>query len=574
MAGIMNEALAGSTVTYNGVQFGGIDASYPSTPPEYTVEGTMVYDDANRAVIGVDYTLVVKTVFAAANEGAMSTNAEAVRERLSAPAKELKIQGIGIGFGTISRDPNFGPKPISFKWQPYGESTWECVWVVQFRVIECLSGAAEQLAWHAFNFETTWQNDFEGQCTRTISGYVEVDARPGEVSADRARDRIKIEVPNGFRRINNVWNESADKRRLSFVVVDEQLGGTPYPAGVTLAQGRTSFSSTKRGFAEGEVGISMTLRTSPKVPPSTAGLIFVQAVLAKQQALTQRLAPKGNAIPTSISIANNKYDDARTTECSATWHVTRCLSAMMTAAGIWEPLTPGNYQQWRTSIEGLWDNRGNARLESSLSDDIVLDACDNVTTRTIGVTSARTEFLDRAAQFQFGCPEIPADGGWLGHKVRVTVVREDNHTMHRKAISYTIESQSAPSTPTGEPVPLGGTPYNNYTTVEIGAPLSSAVDPAHVLEAHGQPEVMVLLQFKGLRVKHKPVCPVITTIGGLPAFQVKAGEMVPTVEFDIFQCPVYYLNTWRLYRVNGYVREVKPQGGPMSCAKGEYSSDI
>lgn len=162
MPGVLAGNLAGSTITYNGVQFGGADAAFTSAPPTYSLVGTMVYDGADRAIIGVDYSLTVKAFFYEANEAAMSANAAAVQERLSAVGKNLTIDGIGIGLDDIV-DIKWGPKPQSFAWQPLGDLCWECVWIVKFRISKCVSGTANPLAWVAWNYETGWQNDFEGQ---------------------------------------------------------------------------------------------------------------------------------------------------------------------------------------------------------------------------------------------------------------------------------------------------------------------------------------------------------------------------------------------------------------------------
>lgn len=574
MASIIGSNLAGSTITYNGVQFGGADAAFKSAPPEYSLNGTFVYDDAGRAVIGVDYTLIVRAYFYESSEAALGANVEAVRERLSSPGKELKIEGVGLGFDTISDDIKWGPKPVSFAWTSRGQLAWECVWTIQFRVSECASQSGSPLTWVAWNYETTWQNDFEGFCARTTSGYVEIAGRrtaanPNAVNAiaDQVRESITILTPQFFKRTNNVWRESADKTRLDFVVVDEQLPGDPYPAGVTLAKGFCDFDTTGPGFAKAKVSIGMSLRTSPEVAPGLAGVLFMQAMLAKQAAMQQRLnadGRKGSVIPQGFSIRNEKWDESRVTNCSATWMLVKCLSAMLNATGIWEPLIPGDYNQWRTSVENLWKNRGNAGLAGQSRDDVIIDVCSGVTSKTFGNSPSNPPSASINGQFSFTCPEIPPDGGWIGYDLRVTLAREDAQTEHRKALSYS--QGTLPSMP---PDSSGSDGY----PMSLGSPgYSQSLSQQHVVEWHGYPSQLVLMQFKGMRVKHQPAMPVITTVGGHPVVLVRQSPGVPRVVFDVFECPVWYVDGWRLYRLRGPVDVIISQGSKDSCARPNVSS--
>ena len=566
MAGIASANLAGSTITYNGVQFGGADAAYSSMPPQYSWASEFVYADANRAVVYVRYTLTVTCVFYDTGEGGLSASMDAMKERLSAPGKELKIVGIGTGFGTIISDLKYGPKPLGCEARPHGQLAWEVVWKVQFHVSECATGNAPPLTWLAWNFAQTWTNDFEGFCTRRISGYVEIAGRRGGAGgkqpvaiADQVRERINIVVPFGFKRMVNNWDESADKTRLTFTVVDQQLTGDPYPAGVTLAQGRFSFASQGPGFAKGTARLSMTLKTSPEVGKSLAGIIFIQSVMAKQAFMNERLAnSKGFAIPQSLEIENAKYDDARITTGSATWQLTKCLNAMLNAAGIWEPLTPGNYQTWKTSIENLWRNRGNADIAALPNEDLIIDVCDNVSTRTFGDAYSKPPTTNAAGNFGLACPQIPPDGGWIAYDLDVYFRRTDEQNWHKPASSYNQGppvSSPGDSLSQGEGMPLGGPSYQQ-----------SASD-YETTEYHGYPEWLVLLQFKGLRAQYLPVVPNIKTIGGKPVKLIKQEIMQPKIAFDLFECPAWFIRAWRLYRFSGSVQAVFGQGSKDSCAK-------
>jgi hypothetical protein len=569
MASIVNTNLAGSTITYNGVQFGGADAAFKSVPPEYSVQGSMVYDEAGRAVTGVEYTLTVRTKFYESSEDALSTNADAVKSRLSTPGKELKIEGIGVGFGTIRNDLKYGPQPVSCEWQPLGQLMWELIWTVRFFVSECGSANAPALAWMAWNYDTTWQNDFEGTTARTISGYVEIagkrnPANPKMITAvaDQCRDNIQIITPPYFKRTNNVWKEDFSKRRIDFVVVDEQLPGDSFPPGITQAGGHCDFSSVGPGFAKSTVNIGLSLKVAPGVAPGVAGTMIINAMIAKMNAM-QRRNPRGTVIPRGFSLRNRKYDESRITEGQASFEMTQCLSAMLNAAGIWEPLTDGNYQQWRTSVEKLWGNRGVSNLGTRLTDDVILDICDNVTQKTWGSSEVTRPFVDDKTKFSFACPEIPPDGGWIGYDVQARLLRKDKQSLHRKALSYVPSPIPAQSDSAGNPVTLA-TADPGYT--------QSATDE-HVTEHHGYPETYVLMQFKGLRAKWIPTVPNITSVQGKKVVLQNSHTTAPKIAFDIFECPAYFVQAWKLYVIKGPVDTLKVQGSKTSCAKSTVISD-
>ena len=569
MASIVNTNLAGSTITYNGVQFGGADAAFKSVPPEYALQGSFVYDEAGRAVIGVEYVLTVRDKFYEASEGALATNVAAVRSRLSSPGKELKIEGIGLGFGTIRNDLKFGPQPVSFDWQPLGEVAWECIWIVRFFVSECGSANTPALAWMAWNYDTTWQNDFEGQCTRTISGYVEIagkrsapNAKTLAAVADQCRDNIVIITPPYFVRTNNVWKEDFSKRRIDFVVVDQQQEGDPFPPGITLADGYCKFDTQGPGFAKSNVSMGMTLKTAPGIAPGLAGVICINSMIAKMNAMQTR-NPRGTVIPSGFSLVNRKFNSSRVTEFQASFALTQCLSAMLNSAGIWQPLTEGNYQQWRSSVEHLWGNRGNAKLGTKLTDDVILDICDNVTQKTWGSSEVTRLVEDSKNKFSFGCPEIPADGGWLGYDVQVRLLRKDKQSLHRKALGYVPSAIPAQSDSQGNPVSLS-TADPSYT--------QSATDE-HVTEHQGYPETYVLMQFKGLRAKWIPTVPNITSVQGKKVVLKDSHTTAPKVAFDIFECAAYFVQAWKLYVIKGPVDTLKVQGSKDSCAKPTVISD-
>lgn len=567
---VVNSNLAAATVTYNTVQFGGGDSAYGSTPPVYKFRGRFEYDQSGRAVVGTVYTLSVTCIFVEATEGAMANSASFLKRLLSQPRKDLKIVGLGTGFGTIATDEKWGPKPLAFDWMPLGPVSWQCTWEVEFFVKECNSHHQDRLAFAAFNFDTTWQNDFEGLCQRTIAGYAEIAIhtaanRKTPINiADDIRDRINIITPQGFRRTQNTWRMNDAFNRLDFVVTDEVMPGDPLPQGCTVAEGDVTYNSQGPGFAEAQVTMSMFLKTSPSFPRTLGAVIFLTAAQNKQAAMASGLGgnPKATVVPIHIHLSNGKFDRARETSASMTWSLTKCIGSMMAAAGIYEPLTSDTYNLWRTSIQNLWGNRGAALVGGSpirgvASEAVVIDLCDNVTSVTIGATSTpQAPPTNNSLNFSFTCPDIPADGGWIGHDMRIRILRKDEQSWHKKAISYLPEIGSVLTGGTGVPgqvVPLGGPTF-----------LQTEADE-HAVEFHGLPVMYVLLQFKGLRIKRLPQMPEIRNIAGKPVYLEEQQIDGPRIAFDAI-CPVHFIRGYRIYRVNGPIASIKAVESETSCA--------
>lgn len=571
MVAIVNQNLAALTVTYNDVQFGGADSAYKSTPPTYKFSGQFIYDDANVAVKGTRYTLQVSTTFYETSEIALANNVEELRKKLSQPRKILKIEGLGTGFGTIDHDDEWGPKPRSFEWAPLGQLAWQCSWIVQFDLKHCDNESAvghEPGVFTAFNFDTTWQNDYEGICERTMSGYVEivVPGQPGNIPkmiVDEVRDQITVVCPEGFRRVRNVWHENAAKNRLTFIVTDAVLPGTALPIGCSLADGEVSYSSEGPGFAKSTVTLRMTLKVSPSYPPSLAGAIFLTAAQTKQQNM-QAAIKDGVVIPKSIYIANGKFDRARETTASISWMLTKCTASMMRAAGIWEPVVSNSHSEWKTSVENLWKNRGAALINgnpigSLRSEAIVVDLCTNTNEVTIGDSPLTINGDTVNPSFGFTCPNIPPDGGWVFHDLKIRILRQANQTWHRKNVPYLPEPGYDPGldpTPIsgGAGVPLGGFPFEQ-----------DSESTKNDIEYNGLPVQWVALQFRALRLQHKPEMPIIKTIAGVPVVEVTSDQEGPKIGFDALNCPVWWIRGYRIYRVNGFLPSIKATGSKTEC---------
>lgn len=586
MPTIIDSALSAATITYNGVQFGGSEATYSSSPPVYSFHPSPVYDRSGRAVTAVRYQLTLRCFFYGVSESDMTLTMTAIKRRLMEPGKLLKIIGLGTGFGTVTTDVTYGPKPIDAECTPIGFLCFEVVWAVEFTAVECAGnspiftsdGSQSTLPFMAFNFSNTWHNDFEGITTRTIQGYCSIVAHldPNQSKkvlhvAEETRGQIIVVIPAGYRRVVNDWHEDYSKQELNFNIVDEQLPGDVFPPGCSLADGEMSFNSGGPGFMEADITLSMTLKTAPHVARNVAGQVFITAAISKQSQMAKSLGPPGSKgtsrtlIPTRLTIRNRKYDGARITDASMGWHMTGALGPMLAATKLWDPLTPSDenaYNLWKTSVQDVWNNRGTSQIRGNIEEAVILDLCDNVTSKTIGQTPSLALEVLAASLPGFSCPFVPEDGGWIAHDLEVKLLQAGSQSWHKPAVPF---------------VPKSGTVNGG---LGFPVPTSSAQnrDQEDVVEHHGYPSTFIGLRFKGLRYKHKPQVPQIKSVGGREVIDTGQGSISePKLAWDAFCCPVWYVEGTRIYRIAGMLpagHEPKPVGNPNSCENFEVPTEF
>lgn len=571
MGSFAAETLANTTITYNGVQFGGSDAQYSSTPPQYSFSGQFIRDDAGRAIIGTQYTLRVQSIFQGASETQMAANMSAVKLKLAAPRGTLKIAGLGTGFGTIANDVKYGPMPLDVQCNPLGQLAWEVVWQVQFTATECAGTGTSARALMAFNFSTSFDNDFEGVTSRTITGYAEIAQRPGAGGAvanvaDEVRDNLTIIVPHGFRRVANSWQGNAAHDRVDFAIVDERLPGAVAPPGIIVADGDGEFTAGdgKGGFATGAYSMSVRYRIAPGTANAPyvgqrAAQLFLSAIVSKQSSLNRGLAGAdgGFALPLSIRMRQGQYDGAREFSGSCAWRLTGCLNKIMKATSIWEPLTPSDYTQWKTSIANLWGNRGESGLRELANETAIIDLCSNTTQKTIGNTPTAQPYNATGQISTLTCEKPPADGGWVSHDLEVRILRKDGSWWHKLASSVSVSPTTSIATATG--MQVGGGAYSQSASEQDST------------ERAGFPDVFIAVRFKAARMVHKPEFPELVSVAGLKPTLIQQDVPAPKLLTTVFTCPVWSIAGYRIYRVSGYVPEVKATGSQVSCGQKDNS---
>ena len=594
MPDVVHSNLAGFTVNYNGIQFGGVDASYNSLPPMYSLRARPRWDRSGRTIELVDVELAVSAVFFATGEAAMGSSMRSVRLALLTPGKTLVLSGLGSGFDTIANPPganpgdtidlNNGPKPTHLEMNSLGQLAWEIKWGCTFSILPCVGsgGGTGALSFTSFNFTTSWRNDFEGYTARIIQGSVSIPSVPLSASpktvlhiADETRGSIIIDVPTNFKRVENSWSESEDKRTLNFSIVDQQLEGDPYPAGITEANGSFNFVSggsvEKASMSQALGTLTMTLKTAYNQPRNLAGRIFIAAALSKQADIQTALnnahaaqpssVPEGSIIPVSFQISNGRYDGARITQASISWLLTQTFNTLLSACGIFDSvrldnLTPplaGGYTEWKATMSQAWNNRGVTGYTESVNEANIIDLCSNTSSKTIGIVGSSPNSPGNLTAQSLTCPDVPANGGWLHFDLDIRVHREDPSSLHATASSYlpsigqvAYDYQDQPTSGNGTAVQIGGPTY------------SPSGSDNHITEYHGNPRFYIGLTFAGLRYKNVAFMPEIASVNGMVVRLVKQDGGTPKQVMDSFGCPIWSVSGYRIYSVPGYIDKIKP----------------
>ncbi len=550
MTVIKDVSLAGRTIDYNGVQFGGADSDQSMLPPEYSLSGSFVYDDAGRQVTHTDYSLTVRTVILQSSEQAQSSQVDDINRLLNEPGKTLKLAGLGAGFSTDPSDIVWGPKPRTISLEPIGgQLAWELVWQVNFGYFPQRSLASPgALTWMAFNFDNVWSNDFEGQAKRTMTGYVQI-AQPvqgkkqtGNTVA-QVRRKITHLVPDGFKVTGSTFRESLDKSRIDFTFAIEQFNAEAYPPGITNATGIYGMEATGAALVKGSASIGMTLTTAPGVPKKRALEVFLVAALAKQRHL-QSLQAGGSlaggqrqsaVIPSNLRVSHQLW--SRTTSLSMTWTVTGGVRAVIADGHIWQPVPGSNFRQWKNSVQHLWDNEGNAGLTAQPREDILIDLGDKTSQATIGRGPNRADPVTPTALRPTLAPPEEATS-YNTYLVWDEVIRDDHITVHRLATSLTPDPDERPRDPLNkEPQGIGLANFQQKS------------DDFNVPERSGYPEIQIIRRWQIARTGFKPVIPELKNWGGTPVRLLDGRPIQPYRIGNAGRHAVWYTTGWKRYLV-------------------------
>jgi len=469
----------------------------------------------------------------------------------------FKDKGFG-GIFTIDSDKQdvaFGPTPEVLSWESVGSNkAIRVIWSCTVTIAECKGGGdgtsplSEKLA--ELNYSLNWDIDEAGLTRRTVNGMMELAmSRPeaavrGVATVDEFRGRIHIDVPLGFKRSNQSWTVSPDRRFLNFSITDQEIpSDNPLYPGVIHLDIDYSFSNTSISFSQWNVTLSGTISVVPEVPQWFAWAAFILVVKSKRAHATKArvttiiegqrdTCPGGIVLTRNLSISSKPY--GRDMSFSLTWLLSCTLDSLFAATGIWEPVLGTSWQAYRTSMTRAtrtWDKRGHARMRD-FNEGTIVNICEPGTQHsTVNAVAFRNPIRPATpALFTSSCP-LP-ETSWL--------VFQNEYELIRDTGTYSHVPLSKPER-VNETVP---------TAASVGYDIQGSQTNEPVTQRRTQSKYMVRMKGWAMRVCHH-IPPIrITKYGGIPVTLIGDEDQSEKL-LSTFDLPVYIARWDKLYSVNG-----------------------
>jgi hypothetical protein len=577
-----------------------------------------ILDAAGRAVKWLQYDFTLKFIVGEENQSiGLTTDIDMteIRAELSRVGLELHYLNVGYGalqavpgneantFGlpTNARDILWGPRPQVLQYKPHGAQSAEVIWSCQVNLAPCPEDALYEEGMLEWNWKVTWAIDRSGYTTRTTSGFARVvgyrqggpASRQIADQADRLRERIEPKVPTGFRRESRSFSLSEDKARLDYSFSDvEEPPNAPPKGCVQVSASQTCatdsvFSTAWRGT------LSATYEVSRDTPRGAAEGMF--ANLVRERILNKDgfffLAPVTKA-PQRASVLIRAYEASepeiygrQAASFRAEYTFVTSLDWLVAATGLWTPIqtSGGDWAQWSASMSSrAWNVRGNAQLKFDLSQDAIIDICED-TEANRGLNAALPPRQDKPRRGTLENKKPPSESSWSFWICFLEIIQTDE-TIELKPLPPLEPTTDRLGSGRGGPYGLRTNPgTGNYSlrtqdatllsgTTKPGSvradrmpPLSQApraigVSPTMpsgpssppgtpIIQQRAESTFHAILHGYATRAGHPIIPPSLREVGGVaavPANRAELGDGVMTATAGIyFGLPEYYCR-WQL----------------------------
>lgn len=518
------------TCVYNNVSFGSAARS--------SISGRYLYDGADRTIVAVVYKLAISTIVQ--NDAGTDANIQAIDAALSAAGQKLTYKGIGLGNFSINvggqgaaSDVMWGPKPRVVMFKPIGcGQAVEIDWEVEFAIPRC-SDAVFTKNLMAFNFEADYSINL-GLTTRTITGYIEIpmtrvgggNTLPDSVDAPGYFESVVPQIPSGFTRRFPTRRVSADKRRIDFTLVDEELPCGGFPPGIIDADGeQTTANATPKNLFQYISTLNATYTVAPGQPKSAASNAFF-ALLLDRSGVS---AIEKSRIYVSFRCSEGLYRN-RAISFSCSWMYTSTLVNCLADGGIFRPLPQTAWSTWinSTGVKQAVSPRGSAGMALQASDDAIIDLCKVSAPSTLKGGGAKALALSSPPVVI--TPQVldPALS-WVDADIRIVV----------ETVFNTVRLKPLPDAvvPTGGSVgevsamsinpnlslpnlngnsPVNPVPWAGQTTNgKLVSTIATTPDMTDTIQYRATPSYRVLIIGEAFRAGYKVPIPQLTTVGGI-----------------------------------------------------------
>lgn len=525
----------GVGVFYNGYTF-------PVEVEPLRVEVTPNYDSAGRVVVSTTHSYVFKAKILATSASGQSTTSnflEEVRFLLTQPGGMLTITGMGFGDLTVNdtdgggvRDVAWGPKPRLLSCVQLGrDMAWEITWKVEVCILDqCASGRYRDSIME-FCYRLAVSVDRSGYTQRTYSGHLRIPqskttagSRTLTDNADRYLESAIPKIPQGFRRDTTQREISEDKCSLSFTVTDSELRGFAPPPDVVLSEVRQTLANAGPSkFLQWTTTLRGRYELAKGVPKARAWGLFFK-LLEERMRHTKKLAqsPK-SVIPLTLHISGGDLHGAEAGDFTFTYSYVmdrKELRRAVEAAGIWLPPPEGNDPAaWARALQahGASTPRGYAYLQFLNTDDLLVDLCDSSPPRPAPMRQAgnklvRKEFDadtdERDDTNPFNMARPAPSKSWIDFRHRIIISEIDNTAVHQP-----LPAQAVQYTP-----PAGS--IDRQDGFRTG--YNRGVAP--IIQRRGSPLMFATIVGQGARVGYPITPPVLSSVGGVPAYPLNDGR--------------------------------------------------
>lgn len=579
-----------------------------------------VFDEAHRALACVEYTLETDGFVT----GGTNATMQDMRRLLSAPAGELKYNDHGMGEtfhingDSVVKDAKFGPHTDVVEFTPLGGNgqSARVKWRVVFNIPECVGGRTRyQFGLMALNYELSFSKDADGYETVRTTGYLEVpmtrrsvtDRRPPD-SADRYRERLEgREAPLGYRRQDQTYTLSKDRRRLDFTWSDVQQP-SPLPNKVTKIDVRQLHRS------EGMVNNTLwhvtwrgAVTVGAGVDKSEALAAFLQTVASRTSRETQ-----GRSLFTRLEVDEEIFGRTSHFLLHARYMRPGRIEDVLKAYGCWQPIAGASWEAWRESMTaaGVFKSRGTAQLAYLPSEDAIVDLCEPA--KPLVAAPGEVNRLRRNSRFvKFPKPPKRKPGetwidfqAWFRWREWMNVVR------HKPLPPSPVRPPGKPQPgrggslrPFDTPGPSGG-PSGSLRPFDAGAggggslrpfpesrpqavaPITTGADtasdtvaapgpvagpssvfPADIIQQAASPTRTAQLMGYGMRVGKKVAAPKLLTVGGVSV--VLSDSDIVSGIIGVIDGEEIHMTSWVLT----YLVPDAPSGELPVCANPMWDSD-
>lgn len=512
------------------------------------LQGTPVPDAAGRTIVYVRWMIRILDRVAANPGGTLDATIATARQQLLVPGGALTLNGKGFGDLSVNgnnarKDVNFGPKILDFEYKVTGrDGAADLIWACEVATPESCANPAYSFRLMESVYSVSYQRDFSGYTTRTVSGYIRVPLTRSSVTsrtlsdnADNYRQLVMPITPVGFRPGNQSWTLDESKTKATYSFSDVEMPPNMPPPGVIEVRASHVVQTQRAGISTSSWSgtLSASYEVAKDVSRSLAWTYFVQLLASRITAALQNASEAGTLLIRHLSLAEPDIHGKLAAAFSASYTFSTTLDTILAASGLWTPVPNSDYAQWRASLSsGIFsaDGRSYAGLKFDPNADVIVDLCStNVNVLTAGGILNQNQLV--AGGFLQNPYPAPA-GSFLDFALNARLEIDDN-VAEMKALPNNPFAAGNPDLNAplnnpgpGQPIGPGGAPAGQIINQVAG--FTPPFAPGQQLNNPQQrvaPDMAIILEGRAIRAGYPISPPMLTQINGVTPVQAnREGE--------------------------------------------------